>query len=149
MASTRASYRESCVSARIKTGEPQPLVCAWPRPNAFRRSVAEFMVQVHRISPELADYHVSQMDLAELRRRVKHYLALGVGVAVGSRAKRPKPGKILTRETVNQRIQPPRAIAVRSPSGGGGGGVDVPRTVKSWSSGRGLLLLKSSLDTSA
>jgi hypothetical protein len=183
------------------------------------------MVQVHRISRELADYHVSQTDFPELRRRVKHYLAVGegpklllcpiclqlvarlvrdhdwatglvrgricercngnlgaienhpawdakilgprwwawffdnherivahlknntgerydgksgVGVAVGPRAHEPSPAKPPTRETVNQRSLPPRAIAVRSPSGGGGGGVDVAREQKTVLGGEGV-----------
>lgn len=128
MASTAASYRDSCVSARIKTGE----ACPYPRSNSFRRAVAQWMVDVHQISPELAAFHVSQMDLAELRRRLRLYLAVGVGVAFGARPKRPDPGKNSKGETVDQRLQPQLAIAVRSPSGGGGGGVDVSDGRPNW-----------------
>jgi hypothetical protein len=72
MASTRASYPDLCLSARIKTGD----FCLFPRSNSFRRAVAELMVQMHWISPDLADYHVSQMDFPELRRRVRFYLGM-------------------------------------------------------------------------
>jgi len=34
------------------------------------------MVQVHRITPELADYHVSRMDFSELRLRVRMYAGM-------------------------------------------------------------------------
>lgn len=51
-------------------------VCAFPRTNTLRRVVIAWMVQVHRITPELADYHVSQMDFPELRRRMRHYVGM-------------------------------------------------------------------------
>jgi hypothetical protein len=38
--------------------------------------VAELMVMVHEISPDLAAFHVSQMDLPELRRRVRLYVGM-------------------------------------------------------------------------
>jgi hypothetical protein len=139
MTPTRASYRDSCVSARIKTGVFEAASCPFPRRNALRRTVIAWMVQVHRISEDLADFHVSQMDFAELRRRVRHYLGVGVGVGVGSRAPEPSPAKSPTRETVNQRIQPRRAIAVRSPSGGGGGGLLIFPALKTGRRGRGAL----------
>jgi hypothetical protein len=98
MPSTSASYRESFVSARIKTGDPQAVVCcAFPRTNTLRRVVIAWMVQVHQIAPELAAYHVSQMDFPELRRRMRHYLALEVGVGVddvGPRARALSPRKL-------------------------------------------------------
>ena len=43
---------------------------------SFRRVVAAAMVRVHRIAPELADEHVSQMDLPELRFRVRCYAVM-------------------------------------------------------------------------
>ena len=96
------------------------------------------MVDVHEIDPELAAFHVSQMDLTELRRRVRLYL--GVGVAFGARPKPAEPGKIPTGETVDQRLQPQLAIAVRSPQGRGGG-VGVAERPE-WLSGKGLLVFE-------
>jgi len=130
MASTAASYPDSCVSTR-KIGE----ACVYPRTNAFRRAVAECMVAIHQIAPELAAYHVSQMDFPELRRRVRLYVA--VGVALGARPKRAEPGKIPTGETVDQSLQPQLAIAVRSPSGGGGGGLLIFLESKTVAGGEG------------
>jgi hypothetical protein len=76
MPSTRAAYRNSCVSATQKTAELAAASCAWPRRNALRRAIAECMVLAHRITPELAAYHVSQMNLDELRRRAKLYAGM-------------------------------------------------------------------------
>lgn len=44
----------------------------------LRRQVRELMVEVHLISPALAAYHVSQMDGAELERRMRMYGGSGV-----------------------------------------------------------------------
>jgi len=47
----------------------------------FRQFVASQMVRVHKISPELAAYHVSQMDEAELQFRVRMYAGMELSVA--------------------------------------------------------------------
>jgi hypothetical protein len=47
----------------------------------LRQSVARSMVRVHRIAPELADYHVSQMDEPELLFRVRMYAEAKLSVA--------------------------------------------------------------------
>lgn len=83
MASTAAAYRNSCLSARTKSAESP--FCSWPRLNTLRRQVAAWMVEVHEISPELADYHVSRMDFPELRRRVRMYAALELNTAESKR----------------------------------------------------------------
>ena len=58
----------------------------------LRSAVARQMVRFHDIPPELAEYHVSHMDPAEVRWRFLNYwrrgevaLALGVGCALGLR----------------------------------------------------------------
>jgi hypothetical protein len=43
----------------------------------LRSTVRELMVRVHRISPELADYHVCGMDDAEVERRFRLYVDVG------------------------------------------------------------------------
>jgi hypothetical protein len=43
----------------------------------LRQRVREFMVEVHKITPELASIHVSEMDAVELRRRFRNYIRLG------------------------------------------------------------------------
>jgi hypothetical protein len=47
---------------------------------SLRHVVSESMVRVHRIAPELARFHVSQMDLPELRFRVRSYALLRLGL---------------------------------------------------------------------
>jgi hypothetical protein len=84
MASHATAYPNSGRSARSKTGESLAVFTPSRPPNTLRRMVGEWMVQVHRISRELADYHVSQMDFPELRRRVKHYLAVRAGMELSA-----------------------------------------------------------------
>ncbi len=43
--------------------------------------IVRFMVRAHLISPELAAYHVSQMDEAELLRRFRQYAGAELSVA--------------------------------------------------------------------
>jgi hypothetical protein len=40
------------------------------------RAVSELMVEVHLITPELADYHVARMDQVELRDRFRMYTGM-------------------------------------------------------------------------
>lgn len=42
----------------------------------LRRAVSELMVEVHLITPELADYHVERMDQAELWQRFVMYTGM-------------------------------------------------------------------------
>jgi hypothetical protein len=44
----------------------------------LREMVRESMVHIHRISPELADYHISHMTDNELQERLKRYSRLGM-----------------------------------------------------------------------
>lgn len=57
----------------------------------FRRSLSQFMVERHRISPELADYHVRQVGDRRVAEEWLLYLRQGVGVEVGSRALEIRP----------------------------------------------------------
>jgi len=43
---------------------------------SLRSSVAAFMVRIHGIARELADYHVSQMSESELLFRVRYYAGM-------------------------------------------------------------------------
>lgn len=43
-----------------------------------RKQVARLMVIVHLIEPALAEHHASEMDEAELHRRVSMYKSQGV-----------------------------------------------------------------------
>jgi len=45
------------------------------------RQIARSMIRVHRISPELARYHASQMDEAELLFRFQKYAGMELSVA--------------------------------------------------------------------
>ena len=47
----------------------------------IRRQISRSMVRVHRIAPELAHYHVSQMDRSELFRRLRMYAGMELSVA--------------------------------------------------------------------
>jgi hypothetical protein len=49
----------------------------------LRETVRNLMVARHRISIELADYHVSQMDDAEVRRRFRFYCTAPTEFEVG------------------------------------------------------------------
>jgi hypothetical protein len=40
----------------------------------LRQTVRELMVRVHRISPELAAYHIRQMTPSEVKRRFLMYV---------------------------------------------------------------------------
>jgi hypothetical protein len=44
---------------------------------SLRGAVVFEMMRWHEISFELAEYHVSRMDEAEIRQRVRHYIKLG------------------------------------------------------------------------
>jgi hypothetical protein len=46
----------------------------------LRRAVSELMVEVHLITPELADYHVARMDQVELRDRFRMYTGMELSV---------------------------------------------------------------------
>jgi hypothetical protein len=98
------------------------------------------MARVHGISRKLAAYHVAQMEDSELLWRREKYaeMELSAGVAVGARPSEIRPNRgPQTGETEGQRIRPLNAIAVRSPSGGGGGGVAVCRVAEPPSGERG------------
>jgi hypothetical protein len=51
----------------------------------LRQRVCDLMVRVHRISPELAAYHVREMSAADLAWRVQMYGRLGFAVDLGAR----------------------------------------------------------------
>jgi hypothetical protein len=46
----------------------------------LRRKVSELMVRVHQIAPELADYHIVQMDEEELQQRLRRYSGMELSV---------------------------------------------------------------------
>lgn len=75
---------------------------------SLRSSVAAAMVRVHGITRELADYHVSQMNEAELRFRVRCYALLRLGLPLA--LARPESAEPQTRlgETEGQQILPPQ-----------------------------------------
>jgi hypothetical protein len=129
MPPTRLSYPNSTGPKQANNPVPAFL--------SLRSSVAAAMVRVHRITPELADEHVSQMDLPELRFRVRCYALLRLGLPLA--LARPESAESRTKlgETEGQRTCPLNAIAVRSPSGGGGGGVAVCRVAELPSGERG------------
>ena len=43
----------------------------------LRQQICELMVRVHRITPELAEYHVSGMSSSDLEFRLQMYARLG------------------------------------------------------------------------
>ena len=47
----------------------------------LRRTISELMIDVHLIAPELAEYHVAQMDQIELWRRFSMYTGMELSVA--------------------------------------------------------------------
>lgn len=47
----------------------------------LRRAVSELMVEIHLVSPELADQYVTEMDEVELRRRFHMYTGMELSVA--------------------------------------------------------------------
>jgi len=47
----------------------------------LRQVVSELMVRVHRISPELADYHVRKMGPSEVKQRFLYYVRLRIAGA--------------------------------------------------------------------
>lgn len=55
---------------------------------SLRQSVSELMVIIHLIDPELADFHVSQMDDVEVYERFQHYTGMELS-AVGPHKCRP------------------------------------------------------------
>jgi hypothetical protein len=91
----------------------------------LRRQIARSMVHVHRISFALARYHASRMDEAELLFRFQQYAGLGLPLPLALALRESSQPRLVAGETEGRRILPQDAIAVRSPSGGGGGGVDV------------------------
>lgn len=91
----------------------------------LRQAVADAMVRAHGISRFLADYHAGRMEEAELVWRFSRYVGLGFAVGVGARPPGIRRGKDDSGRDGGTRTQPDHAIAVRSPSGGGGGGVDL------------------------
>lgn len=115
---------------------------------SLRRFVAAAMVRVHRIAPELADEHVSQMDLPELRFRVRCYALLRLGLPLA--LARPESAESRTKlgETEGRRDLPPQRDSGAFPLRGRRGWCE-NAGAQTNASGRGLLLLKSLLDTSA
>ena len=85
MASHAKAYPNSDASARKKTGDAQVAFYASRLLQRLRRRIAESMIEVHRISPELAVYHVFRMSYSELCFRERMYAAMELS-AVG-----PKP----------------------------------------------------------
>jgi hypothetical protein len=92
----------------------------------LRQVVASQMIARHRISPELARYHVERMEAEEVWWRFRYYRAHGGwGLPLALALPKPAEPKTIPGETEGHGLLPLNAIAVRSPSGGGGGGVAV------------------------
>jgi hypothetical protein len=51
--------------------------------NSLRATVAEQMVRIHRITPELAEYHVCKMEPKEVKRRFLYYVESGLAKRAG------------------------------------------------------------------
>lgn len=77
MQSTPKTYPNSGASARSKTGQARNFF----EPLSLQRDISAAMVRIHRISPELADYHVAAMDLSELIRRFRLYAGAELSAA--------------------------------------------------------------------
>ena len=91
----------------------------------LRQVVTSQMIARHRISPELARYHVERMEAEELWWRFSYYKTHGgLGLPLALALPESAEAKSQTGETEGHGLLPLNAIAVRSPSGGGGGGVD-------------------------
>jgi len=94
----------------------------------FRSIVASQMVRVHQIHPDLAAEHVASMDRKELLRRFKQYAGTrwaGLGLPLALALPKSAEPRTIPGETEGHESSALNAIAVRSPSGGGGGGVDL------------------------
>lgn len=51
---------------------------------SLQNRVAEMMIQAHKISRELADYHVARMKIEELVSRFRFYAEMELTVAEGA-----------------------------------------------------------------
>ena len=92
----------------------------------LRQIVASQMMARHGIPSELARYHVEAMDAEEVWWRFRYYRAHGgLGLPLALALPKPAEAKSHTGETEGHESLALNAIAVRSPSGGGVGGVAV------------------------
>ena len=85
---------------------------------SLRQVVSEQMVRVHRIGPELADYHVRQMEPAEVKRRFLFYVRsriAGVELSVGGA--RLKAGNLVSAQLPGPATMTARRPALNSLSG--------------------------------